>query len=528
MNEKQVIENTSAGPVTVETLKADLVALGVTPGMTLLVHSSLSALGWVVGGPIAVIMALEELLGPEGTLIMPTHTNYLSDPAEWSNPPVPKTWWDVIRQSMPPFQGDLTPARGMGAIPETFRGQNGVLRSNHPHFSFAAWGKHAAEITQPQPLDFGLGEGSVLDRIYRLDGWVLLLGVDHDNNTSLHLAEYRADFPGKLTIQVNLPLMQNGRRQWGSYQDVNLDETDFVDVGGQFACDSGLLIKGQVGQATAQLMPQRSLVDYAVPWMVKNRQPTVRQNSIFTKLIAEAVGQDFSGWDFGFIARRYVEAEPPWNYRQKICDKLPRVNSLLDMGTGGGEFLASLGKLPPHTWATEGHHPNLSVAKARLSPLSVQVSEFTSVDKLPFEADSFDMVINRHACFTPTELHRILKPGGTFITQQVGGANNRMLNDHLQQTVNPEFDRWNLAAAVELLTAAGFEIIEQGEAFPETVFYDIGAVVYYLKAIPWQLPDFSVDKYRSQLLTLHQTIQDNGGLTIKSHRFFIEARRRQE
>jgi len=272
MSEQQVIENTPNGPITIDMLKTDLSALGILPGMTLLVHSSLSALGWVVGGPVDVILALEDLLGPDGTLIMPTHTNHLSDPADWNNPPVPQNWWEIIRQAMPPYQPDLTPTRGMGAIVEAFRGQHSVRRSDHPHFSFAAWGKHAADITQPQPLDFGLGDDSVLARIYRLDGRVLLLGVGHDSNTSLHLAEYRADFPGKRTVQMGVPLLQNGRRQWGVYQDIDLDETDFVTIGAQFARDTGLVIEGRVGQAVACLMPQRPLVDYAVRWMAENRQ----------------------------------------------------------------------------------------------------------------------------------------------------------------------------------------------------------------------------------------------------------------
>jgi len=272
MSEQQVIENTPNGPITIDMLKTDLSALGILPGMTLLVHSSLSALGWVVGGPVDVILALEDLLGPDGTLIMPTHTNHLSDPADWNNPPVPQNWWEIIRQAMPPYQPDLTPTRGMGAIVEAFRGQHSVRRSDHPHFSFAAWGKHAADITQPQPLDFGLGDDSVLARIYRLDGRVLLLGVGHDSNTSLHLAEYRADFPGKRTVQMGVPLLQNGRRQWGVYQDIDLDETDFVTIGAQFARDTGLVIEGRVGQAVACLMPQRPLVDYAVRWMADNRQ----------------------------------------------------------------------------------------------------------------------------------------------------------------------------------------------------------------------------------------------------------------
>ncbi len=206
MTEAETIKRTRGRPVTVTSLTADLSALGVTPGMTLLVHSSLSALGWVNGGPVAVILALENALRPEGTLVMPTHSGHLSDPAEWQDPPVPETWWETIRQTMPAYDPDLTPSRGMGAIPESFRRQKDVLRSSHPHFSFAAWGKGAAVITERHALELSLGEHSPLARIYDRDGWVLLLGVGHDSNTSLHLAEYRADYPGKRLITCGAPV----------------------------------------------------------------------------------------------------------------------------------------------------------------------------------------------------------------------------------------------------------------------------------------------------------------------------------
>ncbi len=178
MTEKETIINKTNLPNTVSSLVNDFKSIGIKEGMTLLVHSSLSSLGWVCGGPVAVILALEEVLTVNGTLIMPTHSSDYSDPAEWCNPPVPETWWDIIRNEMPLFDKNLTPTREMGKIAETFRKQNGVIRSNHPGLSFAAWGRNKEYILQDEHYDFSLNEKSPLGRIYELNGNILLLGVD--------------------------------------------------------------------------------------------------------------------------------------------------------------------------------------------------------------------------------------------------------------------------------------------------------------------------------------------------------------
>jgi aminoglycoside 3-N-acetyltransferase len=273
MPEATAIDSTRT-PVTVASLKAELEALGLRPGMTVLVHSSLKSLGWVCGGAPAVVLALEAALGPEGTLVMPTHSGDLSDPAEWRHPPVPEGWWETIRQHMPAYDPHLTPAREMGAIPETFRKQQGVLRSLHPQTSFAAWGRQARFVTGGHELASCMGEASPLARIYELDGWVLLLGVGHANNSSLHLAEYRAEYPGKRNVPMGAPIVLDGARQWVTFEDLETDEAQFPALGDDFARDTGLERRGPAGTALARFMPQRALVDYAVGWIEARRAKT--------------------------------------------------------------------------------------------------------------------------------------------------------------------------------------------------------------------------------------------------------------
>lgn len=258
-------------PATVASLKEDLSRLGVRPGMVLLVHSSFNALGWISGGPVAVILALEELLGPTGTLVMPTHSGDLSDPGQWQNPPVPESWWDTIRTTMPAYDPSLSLTWKMGILPETFRKQDGVLRSAHPQVSFAAWGAKAEEIVGRHPLENGLGEHSPLAHVYQQEGWVLLMGVGHDNNTSLHLAEYRANLTTKKQVKNGAPVIINQSRQWVEFSDINLDSEDFPQIGVAFARETGLEKHGLVAMAEARLMPQKDLVDFAVGWMELNR-----------------------------------------------------------------------------------------------------------------------------------------------------------------------------------------------------------------------------------------------------------------
>lgn len=272
MSERDAIEKLDS-PLTFSQLRAGVAGLGLGEGETVLVHASLSALGWVCGGPQAVVEALLAAVGESGTIVMPTHTGGLSDPAEWSNPPVPESWYEPIRAHMPAYHPAITPTRAMGAIPECFRRWPGSVRSDHPLHSFAALGQHAVEITVNHEIDYGLGERSPLARIYELRGKVLLLGVGHDSNTSLHLAEDRADFRKNLETG-HVPILRDGARVRAPYTDIERNSEDFEALGRAFESEhgSGSAVVATIGAATCRLLDQRALVDFAADWLTEHRR----------------------------------------------------------------------------------------------------------------------------------------------------------------------------------------------------------------------------------------------------------------
>ncbi len=269
MSERDVIDR-SPEPVTHDRIVDDLQRLGVSIGDTLIVHSSLSAMGYVIGGSQTVVEALLKSISPTGTLTMPGHSGALSEPSYWKNPPVPQDWWPIERATMPAFNVSLTPLRDMGAIPETFQRLPGVHRSNHPRFSHLAFGPLAETITGDHSLVDGFGEHSPLARLYECDARVLLLGVSHTNNTSLHLAEYRADWPSRTPMTQGSPVLVNGKREWVTYEELDTNADDFDAIGNELAANQ-LQISGFVGLARAHLMSQRVAVDFAVDWISRNR-----------------------------------------------------------------------------------------------------------------------------------------------------------------------------------------------------------------------------------------------------------------
>jgi SAM-dependent methyltransferase len=251
-----------------------------------------------------------------------------------------------------------------------------------------------------------------------------------------------------------------------------------------------------------------------------------RQTSreLFDFFIEEA-SQPFTGYDFSHISRTgRMQSEPlPWNYASIIIPYIRRAQSLLDMGTGGGEFLSRLRPFPKHTCATEGFEPNYPVAKNRLEPLGVRVFPYKEDIDLPFKDYEFELIINRHESYAPREVRRILVPDGYFITQQVGDRNDTEINNLLESALPPEEHEWNAASATKALLNEGFSILQKDETFPRTRFYDIGALVYFLKAIPWIVTDFTVEKYYDALLRIHNEILEEGFIEVHEHRFLIIA-----
>ncbi len=244
---------------------------------------------------------------------------------------------------------------------------------------------------------------------------------------------------------------------------------------------------------------------------------------LFQRLVAEAWQQDFSGWDWHHLSGRWIETPPSWDYRQIVLERMRSCNSMVDMGTGGGEFLSTLQHFPAEMHATECYPPNIEIARQRLEPLGVHVHGLPNEHHLPFADNSLDLVINRHEGYRANEVRRILKPGRSFITQQVGGKNMIELNKALQEKVEFIYSYWTLEYALREVEQAGFTVVDQREEYPCTSFKDIGAVVYYLKVISWQVEDFSPERYLDQLAAIHHTIQEGGQFIAHEHRWLIEA-----
>jgi SAM-dependent methyltransferase len=256
----------------------------------------------------------------------------------------------------------------------------------------------------------------------------------------------------------------------------------------------------------------------------------------FDALVAEAESRSMEGWDFSFFKGR-DEVEPePWDYRYRVEHLAGEARAMADLGTGGGEFVASLGIRAPLTIATEGWLPNVPVADQRLRPLGVHVvavegapdnaqQRFLDLEgRLPFRDSSFDLVIDRHEAFRATEVARVLRPGGTFLTQQVGSLNEIELNEALGGDVAPCLSP-TLDEYVGQLERAGLLVTDAREAFPEKRYLDVGVLIFFLRAVPWQYEGFDVGAHREALLEIHKRIAEDGAFVAHMHRFLLEARK---
>lgn len=261
----------------------------------------------------------------------------------------------------------------------------------------------------------------------------------------------------------------------------------------------------------------------------------ISDKAFFDYLMAE-YNQPISGWDLSYLKGRRTDiyTEPTWNYAETVIAAMTQAHSMLDMRTGGGERLVQFLTRQPmlEVYATEGYLPNVAIARQRLEPLSVIVYEVQD-EHLSLADNSLDLVINRHGSYDAHEVWRVLKPGHLFITQQVGDQTNLRLHELLGRTGKDmivhfgakEKSAWNLDIATHELEEAVMQIIERKEDFFVSRFHDVGAIAYYLKAVPWEVHDFSVEKYFDKLVDIHHLIQREGYVDVLFHSFFVVAQK---
>jgi hypothetical protein len=257
----------------------------------------------------------------------------------------------------------------------------------------------------------------------------------------------------------------------------------------------------------------------------------------FEELIAEAERHPLEGWDFSYLVGRMVESPLVFDYLAEVRKRLGGVSSLLYIWNGGGEILSQLAPFPPRTFATEEYAPNAPIAAARLHPLRAQVVRYEAPMEnyaalgpprpnkpgLPFRDRAFDLVIDRHEAYLSAEVFRILRPSGRFITQQCGGTNYLELND-LLGIPRPSYESWCLETAKAQLRAAGFELVVEREQTHTTLFRDVGAIVYFLRAMcSWQAPGFEAGNHLERLREIHRQIERLGPLKIRAHHFLVGA-----
>lgn len=248
----------------------------------------------------------------------------------------------------------------------------------------------------------------------------------------------------------------------------------------------------------------------------------------YDELVAEAAAVSVAGWDFSWLDGRASEERPAWGYQRVMSERLAGAAAALDIQTGGGEVLAGARRLPPLMAATESWPPNIAQATRLLHPLGAVVVADSDEPPLPFADEAFDLVVSRHPVTVWwEEIARVLQPDGTYLSQQVGPASMFGLVEHFLGPLPQETYRArhpdDARSAAE---AAGLEVIGLQEQTLRTEFFDIGAVVYYLRKVIWMVPDFTVERYEDRLRALDAQIRESGSFVAFSTRFLIEARKR--
>jgi SAM-dependent methyltransferase len=251
----------------------------------------------------------------------------------------------------------------------------------------------------------------------------------------------------------------------------------------------------------------------------------VADEPTFGQLIAEGESAPVEGWDFSWFEGRATEARPRWGYSRLLAGRMARAAAALDIQTGGGEVLAQLSHRPPVLVATESWPPNVAVARRNLRPLGAAVVEADDEAGLPFRSGSFDLAVSRHPTVAVwPEIARVLRPGGTYLSQQVGAGSNRELTDFMMGP-QPVAPGRSPQVAVAEAQAAGLIVADLREQALRVEFYDVGAVVHFLRKVPWTVPGFTVDGYLGRLARMHERIRSGGPFVSHAQRFLIEARK---
>jgi aminoglycoside 3-N-acetyltransferase len=264
---RRVIAETDS-PRTRESLNRDLRNIGVAEGDRVIVHTSMRSLGWVNGGAVAYIQALQDAVGAAGSIVMPTQSGDVSDPANWRHPAIPREWVDEIKRTMPAYDPAVTPTWRMGTVPEQFRTMPGVIRSNHPSGSFAAWGADAERIVANHGVQ-RIGEQSPVARLYDLAGKVLLAGVGYNRNTCFHLSEYRA--ASTKYVSELMPLVVDGEIEWTEVSEIEfMDDGTLNRLGADFEQTHEVVV-GAIGSAECRLFSVRDCVDFGAEWLERQK-----------------------------------------------------------------------------------------------------------------------------------------------------------------------------------------------------------------------------------------------------------------